>query len=502
MSDIQIRKVNHAFIRVDSEMDKALELSEAFRFQVDGYKFAPSFKSGQWDGYIRLFNLGNRQMASGLYKRVVEFCEKRDYSYEVIDDYDRTGYEPPNYQTPNITNDSMLKYMESLNMTTRGVPIVIREYQVEGVTVAIRDRQAILKASVGAGKSMILYCVSRYLTEVMGLRVLIVVPTIGLTTQMRGDFADYAATTDWDVDTHMHLISAGADHNIDKPIVISTSQSLAKTAPAWFNAFGAIISDEGHTITAKSFQDIYGKATHVPFRLTCTGTLHKMKCNKLVMQGLTGDVYYIAETKDLIDAGQLVPMKIKSVVLNYTPDICKAFKKATYDEELHWIITNPKRNNFIKKLAISCKGTTLVYFRFEVQGKALFDSIKAAVGDTREVFYIDGGVSKEERESIRQLANAVDAIILSSVGTMKMGINIPAVENIIFGHPTKGGITYQQVIGRGLRLKVGKTCCNLFDIGDDLTYKNRTNFTYSHFGDRMLTLTKEGYDFTLVNVDF
>lgn len=502
MSDIQIRKVNHAFIRVDSEMDKALELSEAFRFQVDGYKFAPSFKSGQWDGYIRLFNLGNRQMASGLYKRVVEFCEKRDYSYEVIDDYDRTGYEPPNYQTPNITNDSMLEYMESLNMTTRGVPIVIREYQVEGVTVAIRDRQAILKASVGAGKSMILYCVSRYLTEVLGLRVLIVVPTIGLTTQMRGDFADYAAATDWDVDTHMHLISAGADHSVDKPIVISTFQSLSKSTPDWFNAFGAIISDEGHSITAKSFQDIYGKATHVPFRLACTGTLHKMKCNTLVMQGLTGDVYYIAETKDLIDAGQLVPMKIKSIVLNYTPDICKAFKKATYEEELHWLITNPKRNNFIKKLAISCKGTTLVYFRFEVQGRALFDSIKSVVGDTREVFYIDGGVKSEERESIRKLANAVDAIVVCSYGTMKMGINIPAVSNIIISHPIKGGITFLQSIGRGVRLMTGKLFCNLFDIGDNLNHKTKVNHTHRHFGDRLKTLTQEGFDFTIVNVDF
>jgi superfamily II DNA or RNA helicase len=502
MSDIQIRKLNHAFLRIDSPMDIALEISEAFKFQVEGYKFMPSFKNGTFDGYIRLFNLGTRQIASGLYQKVIEFCGKHGYAYEVIDDSAETGYEPPDYQVPDINNETILEYMESLNLSTKGVKLDIRDYQVEGVTVAIRDRQGILKASVGSGKSMILYCVSRYLTEVMGLRVLIIVPTIGLTTQLCGDFKDYASSSDWNVDDHLHMISAGADHKVRKPIVVSTFQSLSKSSAAWLNDFDAIITDEGHSITAKSFQDIYGKAIKVPYRLACTGTLSKMKCNQLVMQGLTGPIYLIAETKDLIDAGQLVPMKIKSISLNYQKEICSAFKKATYEEELKWLITNPKRNNFIKNLAINCKGTTLVYFRFEMQGKVLFDSIKAAVGDTRQVFYIDGGVSKEEREDIRQLANAVDAIIVCSYGTMKMGINIPAVANIIIAHPVKGGITYLQSLGRGIRLMVGKLFCSLFDIGDNLNYKNKVNHTHRHFGDRIKTLTQEGFEFTIVNVDF
>lgn len=483
-------------------MDIALELSEAFKFQVDGYRFMPAYKNGTFDGYIRLFNLGTRQIASGLYQKVVEFADKRGYEYEVIDDFDETGYEPPNYKTPNIDNVFIRDYMESLNLSSKGVKLGIRDYQIEGVTVAIRDRNATLKASVGSGKSMILYCVCRYLTEEMGLRVLVIVPTIGLTTQLRGDFADYASSTDWKVDDHLHMISAGADHSIRKPIIVSTFQSLSKSSAAWLNDFDAIITDEGHTISAKSFQNIYGKATEVPYRLACTGTLSDMKCNQLVMQGLTGAVSYIAETKDLIDAGQLVPMKIKSIALKYDEEICKAFKKATYEEELKWLITNPKRNKFIKNIAVNCVGTTLVYFRFEVQGKLLYDLIKEAVGDTRQIFYIDGGVSKEERESIRQLANAVDAIIVCSYGTMKMGINIPSVSNIIIGHPVKGGITYLQSLGRGIRLMVGKLFCNLFDIGDNLNYKSKVNHTFRHFGDRIKTLTREGYDFTIVNVDF
>lgn len=501
-TQIKIRKLNHAFLHITCEIDIAMEISEAFKFMVDGAKFSPAFKMGQWDGYIRLFNLGSRQIASGLYSKVIDFADKHGYSYEVIDDSKQTGYEPPNYQTPNVDNDSIREYMESLNLHTKGVPIVIRDYQVEGVTVMIRDRQAIIKSSVGSGKSMILYCACRYITEVLGYRVLIIVPTIGLTTQMRGDFADYACKTDWKIDDNMHLISAGSDHSIKKLITVSTFQSLKNDTQAWFNDFGAIITDEGHGITAKSFQDIYGKAVDVPFRIACTGTLSDMKCNVLTMQGLTGPVYSIAETKDLIAAGQLVPMRVKSISLDYPEDVCKSMKKTTYEEELKWICANPKRNNFIRRLATTCVGTTLVFFRFEEHGKFLFDSIKESVGDTRPVYFINGGVKKEERESIRLAANDEDAIIVCSYGTMKMGINLPAVANIIIGHPTKGGITFLQSIGRGLRLMKGKLFCNLFDIGDNLNHKNYVNHTNRHFGSRIEALTREGYEFTFVNVSF
>lgn len=501
-TDIKIKKINHAFLKIDSSMDIAMQLSESFSFYVDGYKFTPLYKMGKWDGKIKLFNIGNRTIASGLYDKVVEFSKTNDLSFEVINDFSITGVEAPNYKTPNTTSESILSYMESLNLHTRGVPIEIRGYQVEGVLVCIRDRQAIIKSSVGSGKSMILYCVCRYITEVLGMRVLLIVPTIGLTTQLRGDFKDYSSGNGWDADTNIHLISAGADHSVHKPIVVSTFQSLAKTESDWLNDFGAIITDEGHSITAKSFQNIYGKATKVPFRLACTGTLHDTKCNMLTMQGLTGPVYSIAETKDLIEAGQLVPLKIKSISLEYESGICKAFSKTTYEEELNWIVTNPKRNKFVAKMASKTVGTTLVFFRFIEHGETLLGLIKAIVGDSRKVYFINGGVSAADRESIRHLANAEDSIVIASFGTMKAGVNLPAIENIIISHPIKGGITFSQSLGRGLRLKEGKTHCNLYDIGDNLSYKKKVNHTYRHFGSRLETLARDGYNFEIINLDF
>jgi superfamily II DNA or RNA helicase len=502
LPDIRIHKLNHATIRIECEMDIALEMSETFSFEVKGAKFSPAFKMGKWDGKIRLFNLGSRTMGSGLYRQVLDFARIRDYTTGVIDNFEETGYESVDYVTPNINEEVIGKYMTELNLYARGEPLELRDYQIKGVTVAIRDRQAILLACTGAGKSAILYGISRYITEELDGRVLVLVPTVGLTTQLKSDFMDYSSHNGYGVDESMHLISAGADKNVNKPIVVSTFQSLKDVTKEWINSFSAIITDEGHKITAASFKTIYDKATDVPFRLACTGTLHELKANILEMNALTGPVHTIALAKDLIAAKQLVPLRIKAISLNYPLDICKGMKGVDYDQEIKWITQNPKRNNFIKKLALSCKGSTLILFRFIEQGQILYDTIKAAVGDTRDVFFIDGSISKEDRERIRLAANLSDAILIFSYATSSTGLNLPAISNIIDGHPVRSKLTFLQSIGRGLRLKEGKTHCNLFTIGDNMTYKAKTNTSYKHFGERLKMLLEEGYDFDMVNVEF
>jgi superfamily II DNA or RNA helicase len=499
---IQVYKLNEATLKLIGPPDFALEISEAFSFLVPGAKYTPMFRSGRWDGFIRLFNIGSKTLPSGLYSRLLEIADERGYSVLAIDNPTDTCYGRPGPIDNGVTIVEIMEYMQTLNLHGGGSPIDIREYQYRAVHLAISTKQGILKAATGAGKSLIVYCIARYITEVLGGRMLVIVPTIGLTTQFQGDFKDYSSNNGYDVDENVHLISGGVDKTVKKPIVISTFQSLKNEDPDFFNSFTCILTDEGHKITSASFKTIYGKATEVQYRLACTGTLHDLKCNILEMMALTGPVHEIASAKDLIAAGQLVPLKIKGVQLNYPEEICKAFKKVEYEDEIGWITTNPKRNNFIAKLAVKSKGTTLVLFRFIEQGKKLYEKIKELSTDGTPVYLIDGSVSKEERESIRLAANSENAILIFSYGTSSTGLNLPAIENIIVAHPVKSKLTYLQSIGRGLRLKEGKTHCNLYDISDNMTYKKKPNTTFTHFGERLRLLTEEGYQFDIVMVDF
>lgn len=498
-NEVVVYKLNEATLKLLCYQSIAMEISAAFSFEMPGAKFTPLVKMGRWDGIVRIFNLGKRELPSGLFDELCKLCDDRGYTVRVA------ANPEVNYGTPYDridTDESQLKeYVDSLNIHSKGEKLVVDDFQYHAVNEAIINQRRILHAATSAGKSLMIYSTVRYISEELDGKCLILVPTVGLTTQFLSDFKDYSSHNGYDTDANVHLISAGAEKKTKKAITISTYQSLKGVDPDYFNQFMCIITDEGHKITADSFKKIYGAATETPYRLAFTGTLQDLKCNLLQMIGLTGPVVKIITAKELIDRGRATPLKIKALQLNYPEDQCKAMKSVDYDGEIEWLITNPVRNKFIAKIATNTVGTTLVLFEQEVHGKLLVDAINA-LNPSRPVKMIYGKIKAKEREETRLEANEEDTIIVCSLGTMSTGINLPSVANIIYAHPTKGSIRYIQTIGRGIRLKVGKLFCRFFDIGDNLTYKKKQNHTFKHFGIRMGHLAGEGHDFEVVTVPF
>ena len=85
--------------------------------------------------------------------------------------------------------------------------------------------------------------------------------------------------------------------------------------------------------------------------------------------------------------------------------------------------------------------------------------------------------------------------------TFSTGINIRNLNNIVFASPSKSRIRNLQSIGRGLRKSEVKTKCNLFDIGDDLSWKQRKNYTLNHLLERIKMYNEETFDYKVVKVD-
>ncbi len=166
------------------------------------------------------------------------------------------------------------------------------------------------------------------------------------------------------------------------------------------------------------------------------------------------------------------------------------------------LVTHPKRNRFIRNLALNCKGNTLVLFQYvEKHGKILYEMIQEAAHENRKIFFIHGGTDTEDRESIRAIVeNETDAIIVASFGTFSAGVNIRNLHNVIFASPTKSRIRNLQSIGRGLRVSDTKSTCNLYDIGDDLSWKKSKNYTLNHLIERVKIYSEESFDFKLVKV--
>jgi superfamily II DNA or RNA helicase len=246
------------------------------------------------------------------------------------------------------------------------------------------------------------------------------------------------------------------------------------------------------------------KCVNAPYRIGTTGTLDGTQTHKLVLEGVFGPVHKVTTTKKLMEDKQLADLKIVCCTLNYTKDEERKFiTKCTYQEEIDWIVTNPQRNEIIKNLTIAQEGNTLVLFQFvEKHGVVLHEMIKKSVKKGRKVFFVYGGTETEVREEIRAITETQhDAIIIASYGTFSTGINIRNLHNIVFASPTKSRIRNLQSIGRGLRRGEQKVQCKLFDIGDDLSWKSKKNYTLNHLIERVKIYNEEGFDYKLVKID-
>ena len=67
--------------------------------------------------------------------------------------------------------------------------------------------------------------------------------------------------------------------------------------------------------------------------------------------------------KQLIDKGTLSQLNINCIVLKHDKEECKRVKKYDYQEEMNYIVSHAKRNNFVKRLGETVKGNTLILFQ-------------------------------------------------------------------------------------------------------------------------------------------
>jgi superfamily II DNA or RNA helicase len=493
-SVIKIYKKNEAYMRIDSDDSGVLEeIHQYFSFEVPGAKYSPKYKHGLWDGMIRLFNRRTGLIYAGLYAAVQEFAAQR--GYEVIP----VTSEMHGELSDNRTID--LSFIESLNLHAAGVPIEAKDYQLDAINHALSHSRGVLLSPTGSGKSLIIYCILRWMMKhYPEKKILIVVPTVALTLQMKSDFADYSSHDDSFSEEDIHTISAGKEKITDCPVVVSTWQSLVKMTPDFYDQFVALVGDEAHTFKAMSLTSIMEKAVNIKFRIGTTGTIDPASpVNPLVLTGLFGPIHRVTTTKALIEQGTLSEIKISVIQMKYSDEVCRVMKNVDYAGEIDYIVTLQSRNTFITNLACDQKKNTLVLFNFvEKHGKPLYEQIRKKLDDSgqkdRKVFFISGGVDAEDREEARRITETEDdAIIVASSGTFAVGVNMRNLHAIIFTSPVKSFNKVVQSVGRGLRKHGDGKVLKLFDIVDDMSWKKRKNYAFLHGIERMKIYGKEGF---------
>ncbi len=486
MSDVHLRYINDVHVKVVAEPSIMMELSDHFTYFADNYKFHPKYRARMWDGKIRLINGLSGIVYAGLAQRIKKFCEARDYSFSFDDEllYD------------NVSEYELKQFIESLKIPER---YSSRDYQLKSILKCIRSNRRTLLSPTSSGKSLMIYIISQWYAQKYKVKGLIVVPTIGLVTQMESDFRDYGYTG------HIHSSIGGlsTDNDIPAEMVITTWQSLnngkTKKPKSWYKQFGLVFGDEAHGCKATSLIQILSSLEACKYRFGTTGTLDGQPLNEATIEGLFGPKFKSISTKELMDQGYVTKLKIKCIVLKYPENIAQQVKGKSYQEEVDFLVNCDARNKFLKNLTLSLQGNKLLFFRIIDHGRILNQLISA--DSDHNVFYIDGGVGGADREAIRKaIEDEHNATLIASLGTTSTGVSINKLHHMIAASPSKSKIKVLQSIGRMLRLHDSKEEAILYDIVDDLSYKSYQNFTLKHFAERAKIYDAEKFDYEIYNV--
>ena len=247
---ILFKKLNDAYLKFEGDKADLQTLSDYFTFKVPGAHFTPAYKNRYWDGKIRLANLRDNTIYAGLVQDIAKFSKDLDIQVE----FEGTKSNMPGVEQ-NVSDKILDGFLDALDPHSGGKKIQMRDYQVEAFKEGVRKQRMLCLSPTASGKSLIIYALARWWRETHDKKILIIVPTINLVTQMMSDFIDYSQDKFHD----MHGIMGGVDKNTDKRVVVSTWQSIHKKSAGYFAQFGSVLVDEVHHAQSKSIQSIMNK---------------------------------------------------------------------------------------------------------------------------------------------------------------------------------------------------------------------------------------------------
>ena len=443
----------------------------------------PQFRNRVWDGKIRLFSYATGKIYAGLYPYIVNWCNENDI--QIVD-----GTKIKDTKVDISKVDEFIKALK--------IPMEVRDYQKEAFVHAVKKNRCLLLSPTASGKSLIVYLLVRFNQLRIKNKILIIVPTTSLVEQLHKDFKDYG----YNSDKYVHKIYEGHSKDTDKQVVISTWQSIYNQPKKYFSQFDMIVGDEAHLFKAVSLTKIMTRMTKCKYRVGLTGTLDGTKTHKLVLEGLFGAVNKVVSTTELMEKGKLSDLKIFCLVLQHGKTERDFLKDKNYQEEMDYLVSNEKRNKYIRNLCLSLQGNSLCLFQYVEKHGEILKQLIEEKAENKKVFFVHGGVEADEREKIRFITEKSDnAIIIASFGVFSVGVNIRNLHNIVFASPSKSRIRNLQSIGRGLRLKDNKSSATLYDIADDISYNGKENYTLAHFRERINIYNEEDFNYEIHNVD-
>ena len=474
---IQIRdEVNIKIEGLDLDVRRALV--NKFKYDVPYARYLPAVRLGRWDGKVSYFQLGGSTYTN-LLPEILPILD--DYNYEIdLDDqreYSRT------FEFTLATEDTFKDRCWPKGHPQSGVPIQLRDYQVEIINNFLSNTQCIQEVATGAGKTIMTAALS-CLVGPYG-RSIVIVPNKSLVTQTEKDYINIGLDVgvyfgDRKEFGHQHTICTWQSLNV---LLKNTRAGTADcTIQDFINGVVCVMVDEVHMAKADALKTLLtGVMSQIPIRWGLTGTVPKEAFEFQALQVSLGPVVSRLAASELQERGVLAQCHVNVVQLVDHVE----FKE--YQAELKYLLEEPGRLDTIAKLIaqVNETGNTLVLVDRVAAGQSLVERL----GD-RAVFVSGATKAKARQDEYDEVAEATGKIIVATYGVAAVGINIPRIFNLVMLEPGKSFVRVIQSIGRGIRKAEDKDHVQIWDITSTCKFAKR------HLTKRKVFYKEANYPYT------
>lgn len=201
-------EVNVRFRELDAATRR--KLSDTVKYFLPYAYHMPAYKLGRWDGCVRFCDVGGRSYLN-LLDKLLPIVQGQGYEIEIDDQRPQWQFE-----FDQVTQTSYEHVAWPKRHPSAGLPIILREYQVEVINRFLDNPQCLQEVATGAGKTLITAVLS-HRCENYG-RTVVIVPNKDLVVQTEKDYRNLGLDVG---------VLYGDRKEYDKTHTICTWQSLA-----------------------------------------------------------------------------------------------------------------------------------------------------------------------------------------------------------------------------------------------------------------------------------
>lgn len=508
--------INHSFTRlVTGDQELINEVMSLLTTEIEGIKFTGEYRAGLCDEYNREFKIykGTLIVQTGIVELLIAKLAHYNLIYEPLPI--SSVYTPP-------TQENFTTLIKELNL-----PFSPYDYQLKSAWYSLQNKRQINLVSTSGGKTLIIYIILQWLMK-QGIKTVMIVPSILLTTQARKDFIEYAENYEKKDEflNCIHLI--GGDNkeiHFDKQLTITTWQSVYDK-PSLFKGIEALIVDETHGASSNSLQQISASSTNASIRLGFTGTLQANITDKLKIYGaISSNVQKYITAQTLIDRGLAAPVNINFTFLQYQSYTANQIVSLKYQEELKFLNNHTPRLTTLMKLinklhtttntSNTLKNTLILFDRLELAeniinnmfGEGVIDYVKKPDNEYN-TYLINGSTKVADRRSILEKLEVTEGNLLFGTSSiLSTGVSVKNLHSLVMINSGKSSVRLIQSIGRLLRKHQSKegVITQIYDVVDDCSILDNegigsNSYSYKHFITRLSIYREAGYPVNSIEV--